>query len=283
MNSINSININKINMFNSGTIKVPNSTTDSINNSIWSNQNKTQKEDGTNQKILDKVNEEQMRIANAHTIEQEQKQAKKAEQILKSSSIPGLSNVGTQLKTKIDTLASELRELVMSLLDKCANCQTTSDVEEKAKKVEQEIIQKRQEVVTYTQRMQKAVQLDAKISKLAADPEKSKLLTKIDLNKIESKFLEPTNLNNTGAESIGSNTENSIENNTENDDISNIITSIIKYIETGEKNKQIDEYIKEDNNQQESDKNNNFKLFTNNKNNLFSTNISDDKKNIFLT
>lgn len=281
MDPIKSIKSNNLNMFNSGTLNASKLTTSSLNESIWTTQNKTQKEDGTNQKILDKVNEEQMRIANAYTIEQEQKQAKKAEQILKNSSIPGLSNVGSQLKTKIDTLAGELRELVMSLLDKCANCQTTSDVEEKAKKVEQEIIQKRQEVVTYTQRMQKAVQLDAKISKLAADPEKSKLLTKIDLNKIESKFLEPTNLNNTGTESIGSNTD--IENNTGNDDISNIITSIIKYIETGENNKQIDEYIKEDNNQQEPDKNTNFKLFTNNKNNLFSQNIMDDNRNIFLT
>lgn len=281
MDPIKSIKSNNLNMFNSGTLNASKLTTSSLNESIWTTQNKTQKEDGTNQKILDKVNEEQMRIANAYTIEQEQKQAKKAEQILKNSSIPGLSNVGSQLKTKIDTLAGELRELVMSLLDKCANCQTTSDVEEKAKKVEQEIIQKRQEVVTYTQRMQKAVQLDAKISKLAADPEKSKLLTKIDLNKIESKFLEPTNLNNTGTESIGSNTD--IENNTGNDDISNIITSIIKYIETGENNKQIDEYIKEDNNQQEPDKNTNFKLFTNNKNNLFSQNIMDGNRNIFLT
>ncbi len=281
MSSINSININNVNIFNTGTTQSANSTMASANESIWTAQDKAQKGNGGKQKILEKINSEQMRIATKYTIEQEQKQAQKAQKILSDSSIPELCNAGTQLYTKIDTLGCELKQLIASVNDKCANCTTSSQVEEKVKEFEQEIAQKRQEVVTYTQRIQKAVQLDAKFSKLASDPEKAKLLEKIDMNKITSKLLEPTSTNNTDTEEINeNNTGNTLEDNTDNDDITNIITGIIKYIETGEKDKQIEDYIKESNNKQEDNASNN--TFSIGNNNLFSLNNKDENKNPFL-
>ena len=111
------------------------------------------------------------------------------------------------------------KELISSINEKCNNCTTSSQVEERVKEFEQEIAQKRQEIVTYTQRIQKAVQLDAKFSKFASDPEKAKLLDKIDMNKITSKLLEPASKNNAGTEDIGEiNRGSTEEENTGNDD-----------------------------------------------------------------
>ena len=281
MSSINSINFNNLNILNTATTKNVN-TTNSINESIWTAQGKTQKDNGEKQKILEKINSEQTRIATKYTIEQEKKEAQKAEKILSDSSIPGLSSAGAQLYTKIDTLGCELKELISSINEKCNNCTTSSQVEERVKEFEQEIAQKRQEIVTYTQRIQKAVQLDAKFSKFASDPEKAKLLDKIDMNKITSKLLEPASKNNAGTEDIGEiNRGSTEEENTGNDDISNIITGIIKYIETGEKDKQIDGYIKgSTDNKQEGDISNNTYPFKNNR--LFSLNNKDENKNPFL-
>ena len=281
---IDKINITGTNS-SAGTTKTEKS---SANESIWT-QNKTNSTTKENQDVSKKINEETTRLSSQYSIATENKEAKKAEKILSDSNNPNLCRVGTQLKNNIETLGGTLNQLIASVKDKCSSCKTQSEVESKVKELEQEISQKKQEIVIYAKRMQKAVQLNSKFSNLN-DEKQAKLLETIDMDKIEKQLLEPANVSKDeiadtdNKKEADTSKQIAIKDNSNDDEISKIITSVIKYTETGEIDKLSKDFIKDSS--KDNQKNTNettFGLFQTNYTNLFSNSNINKKKNPFFT
>lgn len=283
----NYFGIDKVNTTGINSSETTKTEKSSGNESIWT-QNKTNSTTKENQDVNNKINEETTRLSSQYSIATENKEAKKAEKILSDSNIPNLSRVGTQLKNNIETLGKNLNQLIDSVNEKCSGCKTTSEVEAKVKELEQEISQKKQEIVIYVQRMQKAVQLNSKFLNLN-DEKQAKLLETIDMDKIEKQLLEPANLSkdeisDTDDPKADASKQIATKDNEQDDKISKIITSVIKYTETGEIDKLSEDFIKDS--PKDNQKNANettFGLFQTNYSNLFSNSNINKKKNPFFT
>lgn len=136
--------------------------------------------------------------------------------------------------------------------------------------------------------MQKAVQLNSKFLNLN-DEKQAKLLETIDMDKIEKQLLEPANLSkdeisDTDDPKADASKQIATKDNEQDDKISKIITSVIKYTETGEIDKLSEDFIKDS--PKDNQKNANettFGLFQTNYSNLFSNSNINKKKNPFFT
>lgn len=169
-----------------------------------------------------------------------------------------LCSVPTNLKSSIKTIGDEIQSEINNFSSSVSSCKTEDEVKTLAKELESKLQQKKHQANVYTQRAQKAQQLDNKLMSIAADPKKAKILDSIDMSKIVQKLTEPVenvdiseNSNKTQEKDNQNNKINkaSFEEALKNDEISNVITSLIKYADGKEKDKILDNYLKKDENQ----------------------------------
>lgn len=261
--------INNVNIYSTGIFKNSNTNTAGLNNtqntggqnSIWALDKSQNTTNNNNDEITTKIYDEATRIATTYDINPLKQTAQKAADRLNETSIQALGSVGTKLYSTIQTKSDEFYSLLKSIGNECKGITDPEELENKIKSIEKEIIKKRQEISTCSQRMQLAVQLDTKLSNLANDPEKAKLLKNVDMEKIAEKLLElPQTVNSepesSDTEETGKLTKTKSDegiSGNENDEILNIISSIVKYAETGEKDKTAENYINNDKMQNSDD------------------------------
>lgn len=169
-----------------------------------------------------------------------------------------LCSVPTNLKSSIKTIGDEIQTEINNFSSSVSSCKTEDEIKTLAKELENKLQQKKHQANMYTQRAQKAQQLDNKLMSIATDPKKAKILDSIDMSKIVQKLTEPVenvdiseNTNNIQEKDNQDNKINkaSFEEALKNDEISNVITSLIKYADGKEKDKVLDNYLKKNENQ----------------------------------
>lgn len=277
--SINGLGINKVNMELYGqTNNVQGSSNVTKPNSIFSVTKNADKSD-TDQEVMKQIASEQKRLITEYNCTNYQKKAKQVEEALKNSHVPNLSQVSKSLTEKIGGVIQNIQNIFESLSTSLSGCKTEQEVNSAVEKIEQQLQQEKSKAAVYAQRGESAKALHFKLDPLYKDPEKTKLLEKIDINKITSELEEEPNLaslsenDNASSGDKKLNTNDKLNDLLEDDKISNVVTSLIKYLNNGEKDKILDDYVKGDNTQEkESIKNNN--LFTTDfmkKKNPFST------------
>ena len=169
-----------------------------------------------------------------------------------------LCSVPTNLKSSIKTIGDEIQTEINNFSSSVSSCKTEDEIKTLAKELENKLQQKKHQANIYTQRAQKAQQLDNKLMSIATDPKKAKILDSIDMSKIVQKLTEPVEnvdiSENTNKIQEKDNQDNKInkasfEEALKNDEISNVITSLIKYADGKEKDKVLDNYLKKNESQ----------------------------------
>ena len=169
-----------------------------------------------------------------------------------------LCSVPTNLKSSIKTIGDEIQTEINNFSSSVSSCKTEDEIKTLAKELENKLQQKKHQANIYTQRAQKAQQLDNKLMSIATDPKKVQILDSIDMSKIVQKLTEPVenvdiseNTNNIQEKDNQDNKINkaSFEEALKNDEISNVITSLIKYADGKEKDEVLDNYLKKNESQ----------------------------------
>ncbi len=215
-------------------------------------------------------------ISSKYNISQQIKKSNNIEKFLKNSDIKGIPNVGSFVKTSVEDIAKEINGLNETLSIKLQNCKTEDEMKTAAKDVESKMQQLKFKANVYIQRGNSAIKLDEKLPQFARDPEKSKILDKIDIDKITKQLTEPAedvdvgdieNNDDTDVNKKEQAKDEKFDEALKNDKITNVITSLINYIDKGEKNPILNDYIKE------------YK--TTEQTNLFSSNMASNNNNLF--
>lgn len=215
------------------------------------------------------------------------KQKAKVENIEKSmrfSKNPQLCSVPANLKNSIKMIGDEIVSEINNFSSSASSCKTEDEVKTLAKELESKLQQKKHQANVYTQRALKAQQLDNKLMSIASDPKKAKILDTIDMDKIVQKLTEPvenvkiseeTNSTEEKDDKNDKGKKEVFENALKNDEISNVITSLIKYADGQEKDKILDDYLKKEDSNNNTPKEPTENLFA------LNTNFSTKKKNPF--
>lgn len=218
------------------------------------------------------------------------KQGDNIEKALKDSKISGMCNVGSSIKIELRSIASDITNLIGQIFDKCANCKTEDEMKNAVKDIMEQLQQKKHKANVLTKRGQSAIQLNSKLSQAFCDPKKAALLEKIDIGKVVqalTKSVEDVDLGSVkGNDSLDEKAQEKaidklFDKALKNDEISNVVISLIKYMDKGEKDNILDDYIKDDNSQKTKNEGNNstnpFVLNNNRRlqsqNRLFSSNV----------
>ena len=185
------------------------------------------------------------------------------EKAMRFSRSPELQGVPATLKFLIEDIGKDIDSQIEQFSTSVSECKTKEEVETLAKEFEAKLQQKKHKANVYTQRAQKAQQLDSKLSSIAQDPKKSKLLDKIDMSKIVEKLTGPVegvevpesseNSDKTDDKKAEKMKDEAFDKALKDDEISNVIDSLIKYADGGEKDKILDEYLKKDENSNNKD------------------------------
>lgn len=227
--------------------------------SIFNNSktDKTTKKDKTlnEQEVMFKIGNEQVKLAKEYSAGKSYQKTENIEKALKNSKVPGLSGVPTFAKSQIKSISDEINTLVESITTKCSNCKTEADIKNVIKEVESELMQKKHTANVLVQRTIKAQELDKALSKIYSDPQKAKLAEKIDISKIIDKLtgpVEEVNIDDIkGQDNIDDKSKDNaiaekFDEALKNDEISNVVDSLIKYLNNGEKDNKLNDYMKDE-------------------------------------
>ena len=216
------------------------------------------------------------------------------EKNMKFSRNSKLLSVPSILKITIKSLNDEILKDIESFSLKTADCKTQEEVDKLTKEFEEVLQQKKHKAMVYAQRAQKAAELDRKLSSVASDPKKAKLTDNINIDKVIEKLTGPVEDIELSQKTDGENKadsskdpqkyEEASEKALQDDEISKVVDSLIKYVDGGEKDKNLDEYLnKGKDNNTEQNMINPFGQKTTMAFNPFSTDSDDDKrKNPFI-
>lgn len=245
--------------FTKGLTQYSNNGSVSINSIFADNSIKTtDKEDKTTTaqgKLMLKLTNKQAEFAEKYNCSKELKQVEKIEQSMRYSKSGALSNVPTNLKDTIKQLGKEIVETINNMLESCSKYKDEASLESYLKDCETELRKKKQEAKVYAQRAYKARELDNKLTEIQSDPKKSKLIERINLDAIADKLTGPVeNLEVSEKTGNSGKSENSdeepgledLDKSQQKDEISEVITSIIKYVDDGEQDKNLKGYIKDE-------------------------------------
>jgi len=182
-------------------------------------------------------------------------QVKKAEdikQVLGGSGIPNMPIVGDFIYTGLNSLAENLNSLYKEYGTKSGACKTKSDAQSLCTEIIEELKQIESKANTYMQRGKKAIALNNKMQSIFNDPEKAKFAEKLDLGSITDNLMQPVEDNETnnteeieGNDGVSASAEIS-EQALQDDESSKIVDAAIKYINTGETDTILSNYIKND-------------------------------------
>lgn len=237
---------------------------------IWTNKvnaTKTNKSEDSqdDQKIVQKIISEQNRLSKTYNVKKQFTQAQNLEKALKRSDFCLVAS--TAKNTIKEIMEDKIPEILGSIADRCADCKTEDEVKNVIKDIEAELMQQKHIANVYTMRTQKAQELDNKLSKLDEDTRK-----KIDTSKLVDELTKTPEQVDIG--NVNNDTENSDTNISakfdealKNDEITQITDKLINYIESGEKDEALKDYIKNDSS--ENSKSNlhpNLNLFSTQKN-----------------
>lgn len=252
---------------NNGTVR----NTDSIRNELVNNLSQissisTKKSNDNNEvksniDLTKKVQSSTGELLKKYDVSRYQKKADNIEKALQNSKVPNISGVGSSIKTNIKLQVHEIQNMLGSVSENLQNCKSEEEVKAALSDIESELQQKKHVINVLVQRGEKAKELDKVLGKIYSDPAKAKLAEKINIDKITTKLTEQVEAidvsdihgnDNLSDEEKSNLVEEQFEAALKNDEISNVVDSLIKYVEKGEKDNILGDYLKDDQDEQTS-------------------------------
>lgn len=249
--------VNGINNFT--WIASPSSTTTSrskaFNSSVEIGQLLVKKSNNTLKQDSKELTEQQamMQIANSQqklSKYEVSNQYKNIENIEKGLKNAQMCSVCSNLKGKVKDICDDFNSIMEALTNSDLGCKTEAEINDLIKEAELKLQQNQYKANVYSQRAIQAQKLGNKLEVEKNDPKKAALIEKIDLSKITAALT--TEAEDAGLNSIEDNKNDKTNNKAfedalKNDEISNVIKSVMKYLDKGEKDKILDDFVKEDN------------------------------------